>query len=144
MKSRKITCLIMTFLTALSLASVLAACGVKASEVGEWYLMTCADEDGNVLAYGTETPATNGDKMDMVCVIRDNGNVFLRQNKETAYGTYRLDKKAQEQEGKVLQIIFDDDSTATAVCATEKIGGGEFQTLVIRYDGKVYSFIKGR
>lgn len=116
-----------------------AACGVKATAQGQWDLLSCTDEEGNVVAYGVNVGGnTGGEKMNISCEVSATRFV-VRYSGNTYYGDYEESSKNDEIS---LTITMDGGTVLQATCYLYKSETSEVQLMRLTYEGRTYTFRK--
>lgn len=136
---RKAAILLFTLLVAMGLGALVAACGVRVSAQGQWDLLKCTDEEGNVIAYGNNVQGgTAENTLSVSCEVKQ-GRFSVRYEGDIYYGEFA----EEAREDKIhLTITMDGGTQLQAVCYMGGSSGSEVQFMDIIYDGNTYTFRK--
>lgn len=125
-------------LLALAMGGLVAACGVRVSAEGQWDLIECRDKEGNIVGYGANMPASEGEKLNVSCEVSAHEFV-LREAGKAVYADYDKD---EEKNALNLTVTFEDGSQGTARCYIVSSNSSEYQIMELVFGGKTYKFRK--
>ena len=136
---KKVTLILIAVLALCGVGAFAAACGVRTTAQGQWDLLSCTDEEGNVVAYGVNVGgSTGGEKMNISCEVSATRFV-LRYSGNTYYGLYEESSKNDEIS---LTITMDGGTVLQATCYLDKSSNSEVQLMRLTYEGRFYTFRK--